>query len=72
MIFVQLPMGSEVGLCHTINTSEYCSEVVGQLEGIIKGKMNSPELAESVDFSLETDAFMDVLAYALNALHSGE
>ena len=60
-----------MGLCHTINTAEYCSEVVGQLEGIIKGKMNSEELANGVDFSHEADVFQDVLAYALSVLHLG-
>jgi len=68
-VFRLLP-GSEVSLCYIINTSEYCSEVVPQLESMVKNKM-AKDLVDRVDFSQEVDAFMDVVAYALNALQSG-
>jgi vacuolar protein sorting-associated protein 53 len=37
---------------------------------MVKSKMNA-ELADNVSFGTEVDAYMDVLAYALNALQSG-
>lgn len=66
----KLPSGSEVTLSYIINTGEYCAEVVPQLEQMVKQKMNA-DLSERVDYDLEVDAFMDVLAAALSSLQSG-
>jgi hypothetical protein len=66
----RLPIGGEIGVCHIINTGEYCSEVVPQLEQMIQQKM-LPALASKVDFNTETDAFMDLVAFALKVLVSG-
>mmetsp|Transcript_19731 Transcript_19731/g.36737 ORF Transcript_19731/g.36737 Transcript_19731/m.36737 type:complete len:838 (-) Transcript_19731:225-2738(-) len=66
----KMPAGSEVTLSYIINTSEYCSEVVPQLEQMVQQKMNE-DLQERVVYDLEVDAFMDVLAHALSALQHG-
>ena len=51
-----------------INTSEYCAEVVPQLEQMVQQKMN-PNLAGKVDFSSEVEAFMDLAAYCLKVVY---
>lgn len=66
----KLPMGNEVAICYLINTAEYCSEVVPQLEDTIKQKM-SPQYALKVDLSTEVDAFVDLMAFSLKVLTSG-
>ena len=47
-----MPAGSEVTLSYIINTSEYCSEVVPQLEQMVQQKMNE-DLRERVVYDLE-------------------
>ena len=66
----QLAPGAEKAICFLINTGEYCSEVVPQLEQMIKSKI-APELADKVDFANEADLFMDLVAFALKVLVSG-
>ncbi len=66
----KLEEGGELAMCHMINTGEYCADLVPSLEEMIKGKI-SLELADSVDFSAEADAFMDLGAHGLKVLVSG-
>ncbi len=66
----RLPAGAEQSICYLVNTCEYCSEVVPQLEELIKSKM-APALSGQVDMSEEVDAFMDVVAHAIKILVSG-
>ena len=61
---------AELGVCYIINTCEYCAEVVPTLESIIQ-KTIEPELADQVDLSDETDAFLDLSALAVKVLVSG-
>jgi len=68
--FYPLPTGAEKGICFLINTGEYCADVVPQLEQMIKSKI-IPDLAAQVDFTMEVDTFMDVVAHALKVLVSG-
>ena len=66
----RLPVGSEVAICYLINTAEYCSEVIPQLEESIKQRMD-PQYASKVDLSTEVDAFVDLMAHSLKVLTSG-
>lgn len=66
----RLAAGAEVGICHIINTGEYCAEVVPQLEQMIKAKIIS-NLVDKVDLSAEVDAFNDLVAHALKVLVVG-
>ena len=53
-----------------INTSEYCAEVVPQLEQMVQQKMTAT-LASKVSFESEVEAFMDLAAYCLKVLQGG-
>lgn len=66
----RLPAGTEVNICFMINTSEYCSEVVPQLEQMVQ-QLIQPALASKVNFSPEVDAFMDFIAHCLKVLVFG-
>jgi hypothetical protein len=66
----RLPTGSEQTLCYIINTCEYCSDVLPQLESLIQSKM-APALAEQVDLASEGDLVMDVVAHVVKILVSG-
>jgi len=66
----RIPAGGEVGLCYLVNTGEYCSTVVPQLEVMIKGKI-AQNLADKVDLSEQVDVFMDLVAHALKVLVAG-
>ena len=66
----KLSPGVEVSLCYLVNTGEYCSEVVPQLEQMIKQKI-STQLSSKIDLSSEVDAFTDLVAYSLKVLVSG-
>ncbi len=66
----KLSPGIEVSLCYLVNTGEYCSEVVPQLEQMIKQKISS-QLSNKIDLSSEVDAFTDLVAYSLKVLVSG-
>ncbi len=68
--FYPLVAGAEKGICYLINTGEYCTEVVPQLEQMMKNKIN-PDLADKVNFASEVDLFMDLVAHALKVLVSG-
>ena len=70
--FYPLPAdtGAEKAICYLINTGEYCADVVPQLEQMIQTKISS-ELSDRVDFTTETDLFMDLVALALKVLVSG-
>lgn len=59
--------GAESSLCILINTTEYCMEVVPQLEQMVKQKL-APSLKEKMDFGSEVDAFSDLMAVALKNL----
>lgn len=66
----KLQPGDEVTLCFLINTAEYCSEVVPQLESLIQSKMLE-KYADRVDFSQEVDTFLDLVAHIVKVLVSG-
>ena len=66
----RLPSGSEQGLCYIINTCEYCSDVLPQLESLIQSKI-APALADQVDLNAEVDLVMDVVAHCIKILVSG-
>lgn len=59
-----------LGISYLINTSEYCAEVVPQLEQMIQQKMIA-NLANKVSFETEVDAFMDLAAHCLKVLLVG-
>ena len=57
-------------MCYLINTAEYCSEVVPQLEGMIQTKIIE-KYADKVDFSHEVDMYLDLVAHIVKVLVSG-
>ena len=61
----------EALLCRIICTGEYCVEIVRQLETMMKQKIH-PSLANEVDFTAQIDAFMDMVAFTMGVLSSGE
>ena len=65
-----MPIGGESTLCLVINTSEYCAEVVPQIETLTKEKM-APVFSVKVDFNSEIDVYMDLVAYTMKVLISG-
>jgi len=66
----RIPAGGEVAICYLINTGEYCSTVVPQLEGLIKTKI-APHLADKVDLSEQVDVFLDLVSHSLKVLVAG-
>jgi len=66
----KLQPGAEVTMCYLINTAEYCSEVVPQLEGMIQTKIIE-KYADKVDFSHEVDMYLDLVAHIVKVLVSG-
>ena len=66
----RIPAGGEVAICYLINTGEYCSTVVPQLEGLIKTKI-APNLADKVDLSEQVDVFLDLVSHSLKVLVAG-
>lgn len=60
----------ETLVCRVINTAEYCGEVVPQMEGLIKEKVN-PMLADRVNLKEQGDIFTDLIAFAIGILVSG-
>ena len=69
-VVYRLPQGDEVAICYLVNTGEYCSTVVPQLESMIKGKMD-PVFADKVDLDPEVEVFYDLVAHALKVLVAG-
>lgn len=61
---------TEISICHVINTGEYCSEVIPQLEQMIRQKILET-FVDKVDFNYEIDFFTDLIAYGLKVLVSG-
>jgi hypothetical protein len=59
-----------LGLSYLINTSEYCAEVVPQLEQMVQQKI-IPNLVSKVSFTAEVEGFMDLAAYCLKVLLAG-
>lgn len=57
-----MPAGGEVTLSYIINTSEYCAEVVPQLEQMVQQKMKD-ELQSRVDYNLEVRQLMISVLY---------
>jgi hypothetical protein len=66
----KLAPGAEVAICYLVNTGEYCSEVVPQLEQMIKQKM-SPTFVNKVDLNSEVESFTDLVAHGLKVLVFG-
>lgn len=66
----RIPVGGEVGICYLINTGEYCSNVVPQLEVMIKSKI-APIFVDRVDLSEQVDVYMDLVAHSLKVLVAG-
>lgn len=62
-----LPEGGEVDVCYIINTAEYCTDTVPQLEDMIKAKIDL-SYAESISFAAEADLFQEAIAAAVRAL----
>ncbi len=54
-------------LCYVINTAEYCSEVIPNIEQMIKQKL-PVDLVDHINFATEVDAFSDLVAYSLKCL----
>eukprot|EP01041_Mallomonas_annulata_P013062 gene13062-27567_t len=63
-------VSEEFELCRVINTAEYCADVLPQLETLIKSKIR-PDLAGSVTFNVQAEAFMDAVAHATSVLVAG-
>lgn len=60
----------EVLMCRVINTAEYCSEVVPQLESMMR-TLIKPQLVDQVDFASEIDKFMDLIAFTTKVIVAG-
>jgi hypothetical protein len=65
----RLAPGVEATLCYIVNTCEYCSEVIPQLESLVQSKI-APALSGQVEMAVETDHYMDVVAQCIRALVS--
>ena len=61
----------QANLCRIISTGEYCIDTVPRLEAKMKAKI-LPSFEREVDFSSQTDAFMDLVAHTMGVLASGE
>ncbi|CAM9566172.1 unnamed protein product [Discosporangium mesarthrocarpum] len=66
----RIPEDGEVTVCYTINTAEYCAEILPQLEEMIRSKMD-PGFADKVDFAEEQELYYDVIAQAIRVLVAG-
>lgn len=66
----RLPQHGEITMCYLINTCEYCADVIPQLEQMIQSKIH-PSYVAKVNFTQETEAFMDFIAYCLKILIYG-
>jgi hypothetical protein len=65
----RLAPGVEATLCYIVNTCEYCSEVIPQLESLVQSKI-APALSGQVEMAAEADHYMDVVAQCIRALVS--
>lgn len=59
--------GGEVDVCYIINTAEYCTDTVPQLEDMVKAKIDL-SYAESINFSAEADLFHETITAAVKSL----
>ncbi len=59
----------EMSVCYIVNTCEYCVEVLPQLEGTVKSRVD-PKFEGDVDLSSEQDAFHDVISTAIRVRNS--
>lgn len=65
----RLPDGAEVEVCYIINTAEYCTDTIPQLEEMVRSKIDLTYV-ESVSFTPEIDFFHEVIAQAVRVLTS--
>ena len=63
----RLPDGGEVDVCYIINTAEYCTDTIPQLEEMIRSKIDLTYV-DSVSFTPEVDDFHEVIAQAVRVL----
>lgn len=68
---VKLADGDPAVLCSIVSTSEYCRELVGQLERSVVKQLADPRLGEQVDMHSVEDAFASVVSDCLAALVLG-
>mmetsp|Transcript_9122 Transcript_9122/g.13732 ORF Transcript_9122/g.13732 Transcript_9122/m.13732 type:complete len:855 (-) Transcript_9122:168-2732(-) len=66
----RMTIDDEVAMCRVINTSEYCAEVVPNLESQVKQKVDVT-LEKEVDMSAQIELFTDVIAHAIRILVGG-
>ena len=66
----RLNPNQETLVCYLINTGEYCSEVVPQLEQLIKSKMAAPYNAK-IDLVSENEIFEDLISLGLKVILGG-
>jgi hypothetical protein len=64
---IRLPDGGEVDVCYVVNTAEYCTDTIPQLEEMIKAKIDL-SYAETVNLTGEVDAFHEVITQAIKVL----
>jgi hypothetical protein len=62
--------GGQLMVCYVVNTCEYCSEILPQLEDTIKSKIDEA-YKDSIDLTYETDAYHDTISVAIRVLHGG-
>ncbi|CAM9146270.1 unnamed protein product [Choristocarpus tenellus] len=66
----RIPDGGEVTVCYTVNTAEYCADILPQLEEMIRSKMDAC-FADKVEFAEEQELYYDIIAQAIKVLVSG-
>ncbi|RYH31878.1 hypothetical protein EON65_01680 [archaeon] len=60
-------MSSDSMVCYVVNTAEYCTEVIPQLEQMIQQKIQ-PSLANKINFQEVVDTYLDVIARHMKLL----
>ena len=65
-----LQKDGELSCCKIVITAEYCIDTIPQLEAMMKKHIH-PSYEDQVNFSDQTDAFMDLVSYTMSILCTG-
>ena len=67
--YVISPSGEQL-MSRIVTTGEYCIDTVPQLEVMMKKHIN-PSLCDEIDFSVQMDAFMDMVSFTYSIMTAG-
>lgn len=65
-----LQKDGELSCCKIVITAEYCIDTIPPLEAMMKKHIH-PSYEDQVNFTDQTDAFMDLVSYTMNILCTG-